>query len=108
MPLPMTEEQINQSRLHRASRVREVVENEEFQSAFEAIEQELTEAWKTSPQRDADGREKLFLALTMLHKVKSALEQTMQSGQIALMNLRHQNPTTREQARDFLGMESFK
>ena len=98
------EEQINRERIARATRAREVLNNEEWQAAFTAIEEELTEAWKTSPHRDAEGREKLFLALTMLNKVKASLEQTMQSGKLALLNLRHQNPTMREQARDFLGM----
>lgn len=96
----MTDEQ----RLARGNRAREVLENEEFQAAFAMIEEEITEAWKSSPQRDEVGRQKLFEALTMLHKVKAVLSQTVDSGKLALLNLRHQNPTMREQARDFLGM----
>jgi hypothetical protein len=100
----MTEEE----KLSRGTRAKEVLENEEFQRAFESIEEELTQAWKTSPQRDADGREKLFLALTMLQKIKLALTQTVDTGKLALLELRHQNPTMREQAKDFLGMTSFR
>jgi hypothetical protein len=94
--------------IHRGTRAKETLENEEFQRAFDTIEEELTEAWKLSPQRDADGREKLFLALTMLRKVKQALEATMDSGKLALMELRHQNPTMREQSREFLGMNTSR
>lgn len=96
----------DEERLHRGSRAREVLENEEFSAAFDAIEQELTEAWKTSPQRDAEGREKLFLALTMLGKIKASLSQTVDSGKLALLNLQHQNPTMQQEARRFLGMDS--
>jgi hypothetical protein len=49
MTLSMTDEE----RLHRGTRAKEVLENEEFQAAFQAIEEELTNAWKTSPQRDS-------------------------------------------------------
>ena len=46
--------------LHRGSRAKEVLENEVFIEAFEAIEQELTESWKKSPARDQSGRESLW------------------------------------------------
>lgn len=95
-----------EERLARGNRAKEVLENEEYARAFEAIEQELTEAWKASPQRDSTGRETLFLALTMLGKIQASLTGTMESGKLALLELRHQNPTMREQARDFLGMNS--
>lgn len=98
----MTDEQ----RLHRGNRAKEVLDNEEYQAAFATIEEELTEAWKLSPQRDAEGREKLFQALTMLHRVKAALSQTVDTGKLALLNLRHQNPTMQVEARRYLGMDS--
>ena len=100
----MTDEQ----RVHRGSRAREVLENEEFIAAFEAIEEELTQAWKTSPQRDAEGRQKLFECLTMLNKVRQTLQSTMETGKLALLELQHKNPTMREKAREFLGMPSWQ
>lgn len=98
----MTDEQ----RVHQGSRAREVLENEQFQAAFDAIEEELTQAWKTSPQRDAEGREKLFLALTMLGKIKAALVTSVETGKLALLELQHKNPTMQQEARRFLGMTS--
>lgn len=92
----------DEERLHRGTRAREVLDNEEFQNAFDAIDQEITQAWKTSPQRDADGRQKLFEALTMLHKIRQVLVTSMESGKLALLELQHQNPTMREQAKRFL------
>lgn len=92
----------------RASRAREVLQNEEYIAAYESIEQELTNAWKTSPQRDEAGRERLFLALTMHRKMRMALEATLDAGKVALVNLQHQNPTMQNQARDFLGMQPLR
>lgn len=91
-----------EEQIYDGNRAKEVLENEAFAQAFAAIEQELTHAWKTSPQRDAEGRERLFLCLTMLGKVKLALETTLDSGKLALLEFRHQNPTIRRQSREFL------
>lgn len=96
----MTEEH-----LYRGNRAKEVLENEEFTRAFDAIEEELTQAWKNSPQRDADGRERLFLALTMLSKVKASLTQTMETGKLALLELQHQKSMA-EKAKAYLGLNS--
>lgn len=92
----------DEERLHRGARAREVLENEEFQAAFDTIEQELTQAWKTSPQRDAEGRERLFLALTMMSKVKGSIVQTMETGKLALAELQHKK-TLAEHARAWVG-----
>lgn len=92
----------DEERLHRGTRAKEVLENEEFSAAFEAIEQELTNAWKTSPQRDSTGREHLFLALTMLSKVKASLTQTMETGKLALLELQHKK-TLAQHAREWVG-----
>lgn len=96
----------DEERLHRGNRAREVLENEEFQAAFTAIDEELTTAWKTSPQRDEAGRERLFICLTMLGKIKLALETTVDSGKLSLLNLQHQNPTMQQESRRFLGLDS--
>jgi hypothetical protein len=95
----MTDEQ----RLHRGTRAKEVLDNEEFQAAFTTIEQELTEAWKQSPQRDRTGREHLFLCLTMLGKVKQGLTTTMETGKLAQIELQHLK-TMADRGRDYLGL----
>lgn len=95
----------DEERLHRGTRANEVLENEEFSAAFDAIEQELTQAWKASPQRDVEGRERLFLALSMLGKVKASLTQTMETGKLAMLELQHKKTLT-EQAKHYLGLNS--
>lgn len=51
--------------------------------AFEKLQEEYTRAWQTSPVRDADAREKLYLTLLMLNRLKDDLRIVMESGQLA-------------------------
>lgn len=88
--------------VERGAKAQEILDNEVFQDAFTSIEQELTQAWKTSPQRDLEGRESIFRALTMLGKVKAALTDTITTGKLARMELNHLNPTIREQNRSWI------
>jgi len=88
-----------EQQLHDGSRAKEILENEQFNASFDAIEQELLTAWKTSPQRDAEGREKLFQYLTLLGKVKSHLVSTLESGKLAELELTHRQ-TMYDRARD--------
>ena len=71
------------------ARAKEVLDNETFQWAFESIEQELTDKWKSSPARDEAGREKLFLMLQMLLKVKEVLTSRVETGKLSELELEH-------------------
>ena len=62
-----------------------------FALAFEQIESELIEAWKRSPQRDVDAREKIHLALNLLLKVRTKLESMVQDGNLAQSRLAELN-----------------
>lgn len=68
---------------------RDVLDNPEFQAAFAEIEQEITEQWKQSPARDAEGREKLHQYLLVLQKVKSHLNSRLETGKLALEEMKH-------------------
>ena len=83
-----------EQRLYMGDRAREVLDNEAFQQAFDDIERELIEAWKTSPQRDVEGREKLHLSLTLLNKVKSCITTTLETGKLAQLELKHKQSIT--------------
>ena len=91
--------------LYKGSRAREILENEIYQAAFDEIEQELVKAWKQSPLRDAEGREKLHLMLTMLLRVQTCLQNTMDSGKLAEKDLMHKR-TLADQAKAYLGLNS--
>lgn len=88
-----------QNRVYDGNRAREVLENEAFEGAFTAIEQELVEAWKTSPARDEAGRQKIWEYLTLLKKVKTHLESTLQDGKVAELDLNHRR-TVAQRVRD--------
>lgn len=88
-----------QSRVYDGNRAREVLENEAFDGAFTAIEQELTEAWKNSPARDEAGRQKIWEYLTLLKKVRTHLEATLQDGKVAELDLNHRRSLA-QRARD--------
>lgn len=72
-----------EERIYDGNRARECLENEQFNWAFESIEQELTNAWRTSPARDVEGREKIFLSLQLLTKLKAALQGSLETGKLA-------------------------
>ncbi|MCH8622647.1 hypothetical protein [Undibacterium sp. TS12] len=78
-----------EQRISEGSRAREVLENEAYQQAFSAIESEITEKWKNSPARDAEGREKLWMYLAMLKKFKNQLDTTLETGKLAQLDLEH-------------------
>jgi len=73
----------------RGQRAKEILENEEFQAAFEAIKTELINQWEQSPLRDNEGREKIHQYLTMLNKVKAQITSVMETGRLAQLELDH-------------------
>jgi hypothetical protein len=87
-----------EQRLHAGSRAKEVLENEAFTAAFEAIEQEVIDQWTNSPARDQDGREKLWAYLHLLKKVRTHLTSTLETGKLAQIELQHQQ-SLRDRAR---------
>lgn len=72
----------------RGDMARQVLENEVYAEAYTLLESEITRAWRES--RDQAEREELHRALRSLSKVKTVLESTMKSGQVALDKLRQE------------------
>ena len=90
-------------RIYAADQAKLVLENEAFQGAFADIKQELTEQWMTSPARDQEGREKLFLMLKMLEKVQLCLQSSLDSGKLAAKELEYQESMAKK-AKGLLGL----
>lgn len=78
----MTEEQLSQD-IARGESAKAVVENEAFSLAFDMLINDLTTKWQTSPARDQEGREKLYLMLTLSKAVRANLESLILSGKMA-------------------------
>lgn len=90
-------------RIYNADQAKLVLENEAFRQVFEDIKQELTEQWKTSPARDQDGREKLWLMLKLLDKLHLCLQSSLDSGKLAAKELEYQESMAKK-AKGWLGL----
>jgi len=74
-----------------------LLQNPLLVEAFQSIEQELTESWIQSPQRDVEGREKIHLSMCLLRKLRAQIQEVAETGKIA----RHQSIL--QQAKDKAG-----
>ena len=92
-----------EGRIYNADRAKEVLENEAFQQVFADAKQEITEQWTKSPARDQDGREKLWLMLSLLNKLEAMLQSSLDSGKLAKAELQHQQ-TMLARAKSLAGM----
>lgn len=75
----MTDER---EQLQRAAHAEEALNNPLITEALQAWESEITEAWKTSPLRDTEGRERLRLMLRAAQHFQAHLQTTMETGQL--------------------------
>lgn len=71
----------------RGDEARRILQEPLLVEAFDEIEKELTQAWMQSPARDAEGREKTWLMVKLLHRVHGHLESVMANGQMAKATL---------------------
>jgi len=90
-----------EQRLYAGDQARQVLDNEAFVAAFEAIEKDIIEQWTNSPARDEAGREKLWAYLHLLRKVKAQLTSTLETGKLAQVELQHKQSLA-ERARGFI------
>jgi hypothetical protein len=67
----------------KGNKAAEVVRNEEFQNAFEALEEYYLEQWKRSEPEDVALRERLYIAAGTLHHIRLHLESLMMTGKMA-------------------------
>lgn len=74
----MTPEQI----IQRGDRAKQLLDEPLLVEAFAVAEQEYLDQWQNSPARDVEGREKLYLMLKLLQRVKGHLTSAMESGVI--------------------------
>jgi len=75
--------------LYKANRAKEVLENEAYLEAFESIEKEIIERWKTSKGGEEVARQELWQLLGLLRNLRTVLETTMQGGAVAKAELIH-------------------
>ena len=81
------DERARLAELERYEQARVLLENPLFQGAFETVERELMSRWKTDASLSPDGREKVFLMVTLLGQVQMILREHMETGQMARVQL---------------------
>ena len=86
----MTEDQTQQAHheIARATQARQIVEDPIFREAADGLKSQLMEQWEQSPARDTEGRERLWLAVSLLGKLEAHLLQVMQTGKMAQFQLK--------------------
>lgn len=72
----------------RAVGAQALLENDLFNEALESIERDLIAAWKATPARDTDGRERCWSAIQQLGKIKGFVETVLRDGKLASAQLK--------------------
>jgi hypothetical protein len=72
----------------RAARAQELLDNELLSEAFNALEDSYVSAWRTTAIDDMAAREKLFLAINIVGKVRDHLAAAVANGKLAQAELK--------------------
>lgn len=71
----------------RALQVQELLDNELLPEAFKTLEDTYASAWRSTVIDDVQGREKLFLAINIVGKVRDHLNAAVANGRLAQAEL---------------------
>lgn len=67
----------------RGTGAQSLLDNEILKESFSVLEQAYIETWKGTSAKDHDGREKLFLAVNIIGKVREHLAKLASGGRLA-------------------------
>jgi hypothetical protein len=71
----------------KAMRAQDLLDNELLSEAFKGLEDSYTSAWRTTGIEDVATREKLFLAINIVGKVRDHLMSVLTNGKLAQAEL---------------------
>ncbi len=72
----------------KALRAQQLLDDELLQEAFSGLEASYALAWRSTKIDDVTGREKLFLAINVVGKVRDHLQAIVNNGTLAAAELR--------------------
>lgn len=72
----------------KAARAQALLDDELLKEAFDGLEQAYTGAWRATTIEDVSGREKLFLAINIVGKVRDHLNAIVSNGKLAAKELK--------------------
>jgi hypothetical protein len=74
-------------RLIRAQQAQSIVNNELFQEAIITIERDLVAAWKITPLRNTEDRERIWQGVQLISKMSDFFLSAMSDGKLAQKQL---------------------
>lgn len=83
----MTDELALRRSADRAAKAEALLRDELLIEAFAALRQSYLAAWETTALRDTEGRERAWMAVTLLGKVKGHLDTVVMDGKISSVEL---------------------
>jgi len=83
----------------KALRAQELIDDKLLTEAFSTLEQNYIAAWRATTIEDASGREKLFLAINIVGKVRDHLTATVANGKLAQAELKELAQTAERKRR---------
>src|SRR5215813_6773240 len=84
---PMTDEGQLAAVTARALQAQELLDNELLVEAFKTLEDSYASTWRSTAIDDVQGREKLFLAINIVGKVRDHLNAAVANGRLAQAEL---------------------
>jgi hypothetical protein len=82
----------DESKLHEivseAARAQSLLDNDLLTEAFKSLEDNYTAAWRATTIEEVGGREKLFLAINIVGKVRDHLTAIVTNGKLAQAELK--------------------
>jgi hypothetical protein len=94
----VTEDKLNQAAA-KAVRAQNLLEHELLSEAFKGLEEAYTAAWRSTTIDDVSGREKLFLAINVVGKVRDHLTAIVNNGKLAQAELKQLAETAERKKR---------
>jgi hypothetical protein len=83
----------------KAQRAQELLDNELLAEAFKGLEDSYTAAWRATTIDNVSGREKLFLAINIVGKVRDHLTGIVANGSLAQAELKELAQTAERRKR---------
>ncbi len=83
----MTDEIALTKAMARAARAEALLRDELLVESFDTMEREYIQAWRQSPARDTDGRERLWQAVQIVSRVRDHLKSVVNNGKLAQREL---------------------
>ena len=95
----MSDESLLDQAAAKAVRAQDLIENELLSEAFKGLEDSYTAAWRATTFDDVAAREKLFLAINIVGKIRDHLAAIVANGKLAQAELKELAQTAERRKR---------